>query len=582
MARQKTLKYEIDNWRQRARCTAFLLGALFSTCTVVAQDIEAIAKAPVLTLNGGLSLSQIATFMPGDTTAQDPYAMYLAGNLNLSFFDVVHIPLSFAYTNRQLSKEVSLPFNRFSIAPSYKWVKVYAGYASMQFSPYSLAGHEVFGGGVELTPGNGFKISAICGRLKKAVSGGEGLDSSYQRMGGGFKVEYAGKQFDVGVNIFKAQDLSSSLPDSVAIAPQDNLSGTVSAAINFIKNIRFGAEYGFSALNQNTGKGRHGFRLLETGGNVAMYHAIKTNLTYTSPVGAIGATYERIDPNYITLGAYYMTNDYENITANYSTAIKTVNIAIDGGYQRDNLNGQKTNTTSRMIFSGNVSANIGKELTLSANLSNVQSYVYINDIYDRVTQTNEFQNLDTLNVTQLNYTASLDAAYLLQSGKERRQGFNVGFMYQKSAEQQDFTGYSGNDIYNGSLSYQYAVIPAKFNASASVNYNHNRMPDDLYIRAMTYNGSLQKVFFETLRTAFTCTYSNMANNSGNLSNVFNVRLTGGYVFFKNHNLSLNVAMIHSAGQSKTRVQYSANLAYSYVFNAVVTRKDKGMKLDTNF
>jgi hypothetical protein len=565
MAQQKNLRYGTATWMQRVRGVAFLLGVLLSACTVVAQDIEAIAKAPVLTLNGGLSLSQIATFTPGDTTAKDPYAMYLSGNLNLSFFGVVNIPLSFAYTNRQLSKEVSLPFNRLSIAPSYKWMKVYAGYASMQFSPYSLAGHEIFGGGVELTPDNGFKISAIYGRLKKAVSGDNGLELSYQRMGGGFKGEYAGKQFDVGVNIFKAQDLATSLPDSVAVAPQDNLSGAVSAAIQFIKNIRFGAEYGFSALNRNTGKS-----------------AIKTNLTYTSPIGAIGATYERIDPYYITLGAYYMTNDYENITTNFSTAIKNVNIAVDGGYQRDNLDGQKTNTTSRMIFSGNVSANIGKKLTLSANLSNVQSYVYINDIYDRVTQTNEFQNLDTLNVTQLNYTASLDAAYLLQSNEERRQGFNAGFMYQKSAEQQAFTGYSGNDIYNGSLAYQYAVIPARFNASASVNYNHNRMPDDMYIRAMTYNVSLQKVFFETLRTAFTGTYSHMANNSGNLSDVFNLRLTGGYVFFKNHNLSLNVAMIHSAGQSKTRVQYSANLAYSYVFNAIVTRKDKKMKLDADF
>jgi hypothetical protein len=580
--RQKFLKYKIDAWHKRVRCAVILLGILSFTHVAVAQDIEAIAKAPVLTLNGGLSLNQIATFTPGDTTAKDPYAMYLAGNLNVSFFGVVNVPLSFAYTNQQLSKEMSLPFNRFSIAPSYKWIKVYAGYASMQFSPYSLAGHEIFGGGVELTPDKGFKVGAIFGRLKKAVSGEDGLEPSYQRMGGGFKVEYAGKQFNVGVNIFKAQDLSTSLPDSVTVAPQDNLSGTVSTAINFIKNIRFGAEYGFSALNQNIGKGPHSFRLLEPEGDLSLYHAIKTNLTHTSSLGAIGATYERVDPNYITLGAYYMTNDYENITANFSTTIKNVNIALDGGYQRDNLNKQKTNTTSRMIFSGNVSANIGKKLTLSANLSNIQSYVYINDIYNQVTQTNEFQNLDTLNVTQLNYTASLNASYLLQSDKERRQGFNAGFMYQKSAEQQDFTGYSGNDIYNGSLSYQYAMIPAKFNASASVNYNHNQMPDDMYIRAMTYNLSLQKVFFETLRTAFTCTYSNMANNSELLSNVFNIRLTGGYVFFKNHNLSLNVAMIHSAGQRRTRVQYSANLAYSYVFSAIVARKDKKMKLDADF
>jgi hypothetical protein len=155
-------------------------------------------------------------------------------------------------------------------------------------------------------------------------------------------------------------------------------------------------------------------------------------------------------------------------------------------------------------------------------------------------------------------------------------------MYQKTAERQAFTGYSGNDIYNGSLSYQFAIIPVHFNASTTVNYNYNRMPDNMYIQALTYNLSVQKAFFEALRTAFTGTYSNMSNQSGNLSDIFNIRLTGGYVFLKKHNLSLNLAMIHSAGQSKSQVQYSANLAYSYVFNAVVTRKDKGVKLDASF
>jgi hypothetical protein len=582
MAHREILNYDTTGRRQRVRGAAFLLGVSLFTYTAAAQDIESVIKAPVLISNGGLSLSQIATLTPGDTTAKNPYALYLAGNLNLNFFSVVNIPLSFAYTNRQLSKEMSLPFNRFSIAPSYKWVKVYAGYASMQFSPYSLAGHEIYGGGVELSPDNGFKISAIFGRLKKTVSGEEGLDPSHRRMGGGFKVEYAGAAYHIGVNIFKAQDIAGSLPDSIAVAPQDNLSGSVSAAINVIKNVRFGAEYGFSALNRNTGVGAYRFRLFEAQGDVTVYHAVKTNLAYTSPVGAVGATYERVAPNYATLGAYYMNSDYENITANFSTVVKKVNIAVDGGYQRDNLSRQKTNTTSRMIFSGNVSANVNEKLSLSANLSNIQSYLYINDVYDKVTQTNEFQNLDTLNVTQMNYTTALNAAYLFQSDKERRQGVNLGFMYQKTAERQEFSDYSGNDIYNGSLSYQYALMPARFNASAAVNYNYNQMPDDLYIQAMTYNLSLQKVFFEALRTAFTGTYSNMANPSGTLSNVFNIRLTGGYIFLKKHNLSLNLAMVHSAGQSATRVQYSANLSYSYVFNAVVTRSGRGMKLEGSF
>ena len=165
-----------------------VVSVLFSV-NAFAQNIEAIAKAPVLTMNGGISVSQIATIAPDNPDA-DPYALYLGGNLNFNAFGVVSVPLSFAYTNQQLSKSVSLPFNRFSVSPSYKWVKVHAGYTSMQFSPYSLAGHEMFGGGVELTPDNGFRISAIFGRLKKADME---IDPSFRRMGGGLSVEYKRK-----------------------------------------------------------------------------------------------------------------------------------------------------------------------------------------------------------------------------------------------------------------------------------------------------------------------------------------------------------------------------------------------------
>lgn len=552
------------------------------TTKAMAQDVEAIAKAPLATMNGGLSLNQIVTVTPGDSAARNPYALYLAGNINFGFFGVVNIPLSFAYTNNQFNASGALPFNRFSITPSYKWIKAHAGYTSMQFSPYSLAGHELFGGGIELTPDNGFKVSALFGRLQKAGDGMAGGEPVYRRMGGGFKVEYAGKQFDIAVNIFKAQDIPTSLPDSVTVAPQDNLSGSINAAIRLIKNLRLGAEYGISALNRDIRRAAGGFRLLETAGDVAVYHAVKTNLAYTATIGSIGATCEWVAPNYTTLGAYYMTNDYQNITANLSTAIKLFNIALDVGYQKDNLSGQKTNTTSKMIYSGNITANIGKKWTVAASLSNIQSYVYINNIYRQVTQTNEFQNLDTLNVTQLNYTVSLNSSYLLQSTEERRQSINGSFMYQKSSEQQAFSDYSGNDIYNASLAYQYAMTPAKLNASAAVNYNYNQMPDEQYVQAITYNLSLQKVFLEDIRTALTCTFSNMTSLAGTLSNVFNVRLTGGYVFWKKHTVNLNLALINSKGQSKTQLQYSANLAYSYVFNATVARKDKKLTLKADF
>ncbi|MDR0714520.1 MAG: outer membrane beta-barrel family protein, partial [Bacteroidales bacterium] len=500
-----------------------------------AQNVETILQAPILAVNGGISASQIATFTPGDTTGLNPYALYLSGNLNFSLLGEVNLPLSFAYTNQQLSKSVSLPFNRFSIAPSYKWVKVYAGYTSMQFSPYSLAGHELFGGGVELTPDNGFKISALYGRLKKSSDGEDGTDPAYRRMGGGFKIEYQKEKFNVGVNLFKAQDIPSSIPpDSVATSPQDNLTGSVNATVSLLEKLRFSGEYGFSALNRNIYPQGDRFSLLAKDGDLALYHAVKTQLTYTSDLGAIGATYERVAPNYMTLGAYYMTNDFENVTANFATTVKKISIALDGGYQRNNLDKQKTNTTSRIIYAGNISSNVTEKFNISANFSNVQSYLYINDVYSQVTQTNEFQNLDTLNVTQLNYSASLNSSYLLQSTKEKRQSANLNVMYQKSAEAQQYSRFSGNDIYNASLSYQFSLLPLKLNASTSVNYNYNRMPDNLYTQAMTYSLSVQKTFFDELKSALTGTYSRMSNQSGKLSNVLNLRLSESYVFAQRH------------------------------------------------
>ena len=557
-----------------------------SSFKVFAQDIEAIAKAPLLTTNGGISISQIATYAPENPNVS-PYALFLGGNLNFNAFGVVNVPLSFAYTNQQLSGSVSLPFNRFSIAPSYKWVKVYAGFTTMQFSPYSLAGHEVFGGGIELTPDNGFRISAIFGRMRRPNS--DDSDPAFRRLGGGFSVEYTAEKFDAGINIFKAQDILSSNPfpnpDSIPVNPQDNLSGSVKFNLKPIKNLRIGGEYGISALNRNmalNNEPERNFALLHTkNGDVAVFHAGKAQLSYTFSVNTIGATYERIAPNYTTFGAYHMINDFENITANFSTAIKKVNIALDGGYQRNNLDNQKTSTTSRIIYSANVSSNITEKLSLSVSLSNLQAYVFINDIYSQVTQTNQFENLDTLNVTQLNYTASLNAAYLLESTNERRQSTNFNFMYQKSAEAQQFSRFSGNDIFNTALSYQISFIPAQFNISTSVSNNYNKMPENMYINAMTYNLSLQKTFFKALRSSLSTTFSDMNNQEGSLSNVLNVRLSGGYVLAQKHNFNLAVTMLHSQGLN-TQTQYMANLSYSYAFNTILSREDKKLKFKGDF
>jgi hypothetical protein len=561
---------------------AFVFFSIFAC----AQDIETMLNAPILNTSGGISVNNISTFVPGDSAATNPFALFLSGNLNFSLFGTVNVPLSFAFTNQQLSKSVSLPFNRFSLSPSYKWVKVYAGYTSMSFSPYTLAGHELFGGGVELSPDNGFKVSALFGRLKKSAAGEEGIDPAYRRLGGGLKAEYQKDKYTVGINLFKAQDLKSTLPladpDSLPVLPQDNLTGGINFSLNMIKNLRFSAEYGFSALNRNIYRQQDGFRPIHTKGDLAIYHAAKTQVAFTRQIGTIGATYEYVAPGYATLGAYYMTNDFENITANIAAVIKKFNLSFDAGYQRNNLDRQKNGTTSRFIYSGNFAGNLTEKLNVALNFSNLQSYLYINDVYSQVTQTTQFQNLDTLNVTQLNYTASLNAGYTLANSKEQRQSINTNLMYQRSAEAQQYSRFSGNDIYNAALAYQFSLLPVQLDLSASVNYNYGKMPEDMFTRAMTYSLTAGKTFFNVLKTAFSATYSDMDNETGGLSEVLNLRLSGGYILAKKHGFNVAATYLNTKTPEKTRLQYVINLSYAYSFGVQLSRKDKKLKMDGDF
>ncbi len=556
------------------------------------QDIEQVIKAPVLTGNGGISLSQIAQHSPDSLARITPYSYYLSGNMNFRLFGVVDVPMSVAYTNNQTTANMTMPFNRFSLAPSYKWIRTYIGYSSMSFSPYTLSGHEFFGGGIELTPNEKFEIAAMYGRLRKAVDPDSlGMNASYRRTGGAVKFGYNTDKLQVMVNVLKAKDDENSLSftekDSSYIAPQENIAGSISLALRLKYNLTLHGEYGVSAINRDISRsdsvGGFGNRLFNNYGDVAVYHAFKTGITQSSALGQIGATYERIAPNYTTFGAYYFTNDYENITFNVaSSLIRWLNWSVDAGFQRDNLENQKMNASKRAILSASATAALSKKLTLGLNYSNVQSFVHVRDIYDQINQTNEFENLDTLSFTQLNMSASANLGYAIRSTKTQRQNINFGFTYQEASEQQsDDKRYLGNRITNSMVAYQFSLIPSRFNISTGINHNLNTTRES-NMQVLSYNISVQKAFFQHLKAALITTYSNSFNSEQNLSNVVNVRLTAGYRLKKRHSFNLSLAMLDNKSISRHIRQYSANLNYNYVFDFNLKRVDKQTKFEGHF
>ena len=107
-----------------------MLGQFFSAQEEI--DLENIGKRTIETLKrnpfkitGGVSASTVF-YGSNVNDSRDPFTYFLNGNLNLGIYNW-SLPISYSFTNQgsQLNYQVPFKFNRFSIAPKYKWIKVY-------------------------------------------------------------------------------------------------------------------------------------------------------------------------------------------------------------------------------------------------------------------------------------------------------------------------------------------------------------------------------------------------------------------------------------------------------------------------
>ncbi|HEY5823731.1 MAG TPA: hypothetical protein VIT44_05170, partial [Cyclobacteriaceae bacterium] len=295
-----------------------------------AQNLETVGKKDPLKVTGGVSLSQIFYTSKGIESRRNPYSYFASGNINFSLYGW-NVPLSFSVSNNNVSYQQ--PFNQYSLHPTYKWITAHVGYTSMSFSPYTVSGHMFKGVGLDLTPTAKFKFSALYGRFLKAVepdSLNTAIMPAFKRMGYGFKTSYGdGKDF-VEAILFHALDQTNSIsyvPENQSILPQENMVMSIAGGKSLFTRILLRAEYATTAITGDIrsetapsasliGK----VPLFTSRTSSAYYHAIKSSLMYQGDSYTVGFGYERIDPRYRTLGAYFFNNDLENITVNGATS----------------------------------------------------------------------------------------------------------------------------------------------------------------------------------------------------------------------------------------------------------------------
>ena len=559
------LKIYPTSLRRILLLTALLLLGMKPSYAQNIEEVLAFRKKTPFKISGSIS-ARATLFSSRPSEARQSFTYQLTGAVNLSLYELLNIPLSFNLNNYGANFSYpSLP-NRLSLHPSYKWAKAHIGDVSMSFGPYTLNGHQFTGLGVELSPGK-WQVSAMAGRLLKRVDADPNIPSlqvGYERWGYGLKTRYEGSTFALGGTAFAARDRDGRISfdiDALGIYPKGNIALGLEGSLSLIKDLKLSLEYGLSRMQQD-------LRSAE----VSYYHALKADVSYSFVGNTLGVGYERIDPGYATLGAYYFNNDYENLTLNYSRSFfdSKLSLALSGGLQRDDLMGQKQEHNKRFVGSAQVGFTPSEALSASVSLSSFQSYRNLKSSFDYINARTPYDNLDTLQFTQLSHSLDADISWRLKQSEAQTQTLSATLSYQEAADRQGRYIQPGQLTRFMNLGTSYSLDLSALDLTLTGGFNvSNNYADRKAVLTLGPSLSLAKRFLKKqLSMGLSLSYNETREAGHRLAQVYNLRATAGYRFWGKHGLNASVAyqgrkLRHAV--SSPRSSFTSELSYSYSF-----------------
>jgi hypothetical protein len=451
-----------------------------------AQQVEKMLHARPVTLSGNVNVTTIFYDARGIPNRYLPFNYVISGSPVLSIYGM-QIPVSFVIGKQQSS--FSQPFNQFGLSPTYKWITVHAGYRSLSFSPYTLAGHTFLGGGVELNPGR-FRFAAIYGQFNKATS----LDTaqslffsnfSYKRTGMSVRIGYGTENnfFDI-IGLHAKDDagslkISKGLADSSGITPAENTVAGYALHLSFWRQRLSFESNGAISLYTNDVNApkvqdssyekdvRRLNDLVTVRTSSEAYGAIDAAVRYKTKDFSVRVQYRRVDPGYQSMGAYFLNNDLENFTIAPAFTAWKHKLRFSGslGFQRDDLSKSKRAKAHKVIGSANLSAELSQRFGVDLNYSNYS--------VNQTVKTIRFA--DSLKIVQSSSQLSFTPRYTIP-GTELSHTILFSGNLSKAKELNPMREDSINgdiNTYNYVLNYQLNFIPHQ--ASAFISFNYTRM-----------------------------------------------------------------------------------------------------------
>ncbi|MBN1447055.1 MAG: hypothetical protein JXA28_03925, partial [Bacteroidetes bacterium] len=310
-----------ENRLARARWIPVLL-VVFLTLPagVSGQNLSNLSGRNPLNVGGSVSARAVLYQAEQIRDRRTPFSWVLGGTVNLNVYDV-DLPFSFTFSEQE--REFAQPFNQFGVSPSYQWMRGHFGYRSMTFSPYTLAGHQFLGAGLEANPGI-VRFGLMYGRLQRAVEEDSGaarlLLPAYERTGWSARLGIGDNANYFDVIMLKAKDDPASLrraPTSSLVLPGENLvlgfSGTTelfdgfrlkldAAASDYTRDVRA------RVIDDPDNAHIRAFDgISPTRSSTQFYTAVNGGIIWSLQRFSLTTQYTRIDPDYQSMGAYHIT-----------------------------------------------------------------------------------------------------------------------------------------------------------------------------------------------------------------------------------------------------------------------------------
>ncbi|MCH5597984.1 hypothetical protein [Niabella ginsengisoli] len=213
---------------------------------------------------------------------------------------------------------------------------------------------------------------------------------------------------------------------------------------------------------------------------------------------------------------------------------------INAGLQRDDLRNTKQSNMRRLLLNFTANARPSEKFNIGLNYSNLQAYTFLQTGFEAINQVSPYENLDTLNFTQLSQNAGLNINYALEQSKSRSQQLFVVLNFMETANRKADIIRKGEAtrFVNGSLNYTLSFPSNGLNISSGINYSYNYatlLSGNTWGPMINISKSLLK---NVLRTNYGVGYNTSKNGETKVT-VVNARANATANFAKRHNLNFS-------------------------------------------